>query len=302
MSHDPGYHFTDEEAQIYSGEEARRRLQEVDEARFLSADGGIVQVSQERWQAAQRFERKGWMEKWRGAADDRNYDHMAGFDGYRVLRGRTFAGAVELGCGPFTNTRLIGGRCRIREISLLDPLIESYLTLETASYDRTSLKAANRLAQWGAPGGSVARRAVRKTCRIFPALGRTTIPVKEIFPTAIENMPARPQAYDLVILINVIEHCFDLPKIFEKILEMSRPGACFVFHDHLYEHKVVAEMVQGRHYEAGHPLMADYRVVERFCRENFEPLFERRATAPIGDHPILKEHRTYYFIGRRRDS
>jgi len=109
MKIDSEYHFTDENTQMHKGEEARQLLAEVNDAAYLSDGQGVVKVPEERWQTAQRFERKGWMEHWVGAADDRNYDHMRRFDGYRALQGRSFDHAIELGCGPFTNARLRNG-------------------------------------------------------------------------------------------------------------------------------------------------------------------------------------------------
>jgi SAM-dependent methyltransferase len=296
MKIDSGYHFTDENTQIHKGEEARQLLAEVNDAAYLSDGQGVVKVPEERWRAAQRFERKGWMENWAGATDDRNYDHMRKFDGYRALHGRSFEHAIELGCGPFTNARLIGGKCSIREITLLDPLIESYLTLPNVSYSRTALRTVRPLGRWGHGGHGLLRRAARKACRLVPPLGAGSIPIHELLDTPIELMPDRSRAYDLVILINVIEHCLDVQKIFDLIVAISRPRAVLVFHDHLYNHDTVARMVQGHHYEAGHPLMVDRKVIEGFYHRHYTPLYERYSSESIDGHPFMKEHQNFYFI------
>jgi SAM-dependent methyltransferase len=292
------YHFTDETATTYQGDEARKRLAKVNDRIFLSDGKGIVEVSEDRWRTAQRFERHGWMEKWLGAKDDRNYTHMRGFDGYGLLKRRKFENAIELGCGPFTNTRLMGGLCSIKQVSLLDPLVEDYLALDNACYDRSRLRTDSRVKRFANSGSGLFRRGVSKLCRVFPAVQHGSIPIKEIFACPIEQMPNRPRAYDLVVLINVIEHCYNLPLLFEKVSSICKPGGLFVFHDHLYDHDLVAKMVDGHHYESGHPLMVDRKVVEQFCHSQFENLFERYDSEPVVGHPFLAKHLTYYFIGR----
>jgi len=183
-------------------------------------------------------------------------------------------------------------------ITLLDPLIESYLTLPNVSYSRTALRIVRPLGRWGHSGHGLLRRAARKACRLVPPLGGGSIPIHELLDTQIERMPDRSRAYDLVIIINVIEHCLDAHRIFDLILSISRPGAVLVFHDHLYNHDTVARMVRGHHYEAGHPLMVDRKVIEEFYHRHYTPLYERYSTEPIGDHPFMKEHQTLFFISR----
>ena len=70
-----------------------------------------MKVDATRWQEAQRFERKTWMEQNLGAVDDRNEFHKQEFGGYQAIAGRTFENVIELGCGLlFTNLRLIALR------------------------------------------------------------------------------------------------------------------------------------------------------------------------------------------------
>ncbi|MBK8020935.1 MAG: hypothetical protein IPK19_05765 [Chloroflexi bacterium] len=54
------YHI-DEQVNVLTGAAAEDALKAENDELFLSADRGIVQVSSERWQKAQRAERRHWM-------------------------------------------------------------------------------------------------------------------------------------------------------------------------------------------------------------------------------------------------
>src|SRR5262245_17085533 len=107
------YLHIDSDVRIRTGEEARRALESENDQSFLTSDSGILRVPEDRWRRAQTAERKHWMTLGIDSEDDRNEDHRAGFENYRVLTGRKFASAIELGSGPFTNLRLIANHCQI---------------------------------------------------------------------------------------------------------------------------------------------------------------------------------------------
>ncbi len=193
--------YVDENTGVLRGEEAERAIRERSDARFLSEEG-IVRVPAERWKTAQQFERTGWMEKWHGASDDRNLQHAEEFEGYGAIAGERFERAMELGCGPFTNLRIIADFVSIGRVSLLDPLIESYLTLPNCRYAKGTLRAHS---------------------------GDPVLPVEEMLACPIEKMPVEGRGYDLVVMMNVIEHCFDVHLIFEKILAITLAGIGFCF-------------------------------------------------------------------------
>lgn len=264
--------YVDEQTRVLRGEEAQRAIRDRSDAEFLSAEG-IVRVSPERWKTAQLFERTGWMEKWNGASDDRNLLHAEEFEGYGAIAGERFEHAMELGCGPFTNLRIIADFARIGRVSLLDPLIESYLTLPNCRYAAGTLRAHS---------------------------GDPILPVQEMLACPIERMPTEGRRYDLVVMMNVIEHCFDVHVIFERILAITPPGAVFVFHDSMYDPARTREVVKDKYYEAGHPLMVGYAAMERFMQAHFETLhFHIAPNAP--DYLEACPHTGhFYFIGRRR--
>jgi hypothetical protein len=133
------YLFVDEQLRYTTGEEAARALAERSDAPFFTEGEGVLRVPKTRWQEAQRYERDTWLVANAAAADDRNHDHEAGFGGYAALAGLRFTDVIELGCGPFTNLRVIARHCTIDQCSLLDPLIEDYLHHPHCTYDRRFL-------------------------------------------------------------------------------------------------------------------------------------------------------------------
>lgn len=295
------YWFVDEEFRVLKGHEARQALRETSDAPYLSPDQGIVRIPRQRWEVAQTFERRGWMEKWIGSSDDRNIQHMADFDGYRSLRGKRFEHAIELGCGPFTNLRLIGQVCQINECDLLDPLVESYLEHPNCTYNRHELSCENRVLSsfWSLlkpPLGI--RRIINKMMSDLRTAKH--IPVGNLLASPIEEMPTHSR-YDLVVIINVIEHCFDIDLVFQNITKIAAPNAILVFHDKYYSHENVSELTAGHYYEAGHPLMVDRHIVDGFLAKHCIPLYSMVIQKKIPHIDVMSAYEGVFFIGQFRD-
>ena len=265
--------FVDEKINILRGADAEKAIAARSDAKYLTEDQGIVQIPAERWKIAQAFERTGWMEKWRGAADSNNLLHAEEYNGYRSIVGRKFSHAIELGCGPFTNLRVIGDFVEIEKVTLLDPLVESYLQLPKCRYTREQLKSQT---------------------------GEHLMPVAEIHTCPIEEMQIEGRRYDLIVMMNVIEHCFDVQKIFSKILEMAAPGAVLIFHDAIYDVSKTKAVLDAKYYEAGHPLMVAYPVMEKFMREHFEMIYFNRMPDAADQIEVCPHTGTFYFIGKKR--
>jgi SAM-dependent methyltransferase len=290
--------FLDETHRVLTGEEAEAALRQRNDAPFLNPDKGVVRVSKERWDAAQRFERDYWLEKSSGCDDDRNHEHYRHFDGYSALRGKTFEDAIELGCGPFTNLRLISQECAIRRCTLLDPLLEQYARHSKRTYDERWLHSKhNRL--YRRLGSARPARALRRLLGVVaPGWLRGKTPVRRLLPCPIEEMPL-DHTYDLIVLINVIEHCYDLDLIFDNILKIARPNALLVFSDKYYDREKIARWVQGERYDVGHPLLVDRSVLQAFLRGHFESLYERVVACPWVVEGVDFSYDAVYFVGRK---
>jgi SAM-dependent methyltransferase len=296
--HDEKYLYVDEQLHILKGDQAAEALREQSDAGYLDPRDGVVRVPRQRWQQAQRYERDTWMVANLEATDDRNNAHRDGFGGYAALRGRTFAHAIELGCGPFTNLRLIGQQCTIARCSLLDPLIEQYLKHPHCTYDRKALRVSEKPLSI-ALGGTLPGRALRRSLRVIaPGTLVERIPVAELLAVPIEEMPERA-GYDLVVMLNVLEHCYDATVIFDKIVSILKPGGVFVFHDKLFTAAEAEEDVRTR-FDAGHPLRVGRTVIDSFLDTSFSPLFAQHGIVEDGhdDHDLSRDG--IYFIGTRK--
>lgn len=292
----------DSDINILVDEAAKEALTKENDSRFLSEDSGIIRVPTARWLKAQVAERKHWMVRSIGASNDRNDEHFWGFDGYGALRGLTFRSALELGCGPFTNMRLIANACQVQECSLLDPLIESYLSHPNCAYTRQYIF----LDDIPSSSPHIATKIMRR----LPLAGRITkrlsrmvrprrrVPIRRILATPIESMP-EDSRYDLIAIMNVIEHCYDVESVFDKVLSIMEEEAVIVFCDKYYDHNTVAETVK-MNYDAAHPLRVDGRIVDAFLEANFNLLYK---TVKESQFTFLSEDikwQELYYIGAKR--
>lgn len=261
------YSYVDKAFTTITGDAARSLVEQRNDAQFLSAGRGVVSVPEARWREAQEAERHGWMQLWRNETEDRNSVHAVMFDNYLPLQGERFGHAIELGCGPFTNTRLIGRVAEIDAVTLLDPLAQDYLAHPHCAYkDRILLFTPQRF-----------------------------VYVDRLIASAIEDFTV-DAAFDLVTLINVIEHCRDFDLVIEKIWAMLPPGGVFVFHDHYYRHADVVAALRN-HFDAAHPLRVDRNAIDQFLGR-FEMIF-RRVVSTSGKAPLSGAGDTVYFIGRK---
>jgi SAM-dependent methyltransferase len=134
--------------------------------------------------------------------------------------------------------------------------------------------------------------------KLAPAVLYKGIRVREKLACALEEMP-EGGTFDLVVMINVLEHCFDAEAIFKRILGLTKPGSVFVFHDKLFDPVEVARDATTR-FDAGHPLRIARGVIKGFLEGSFDPLLNRETVHRdrVGDVEI--DEPGIYFIGTRR--
>jgi SAM-dependent methyltransferase len=252
--------FVSIDRHIVFGPEAEALLHQHSDLKYLTPDG-VVEVDRERWEEAQSYERGTWMcTGGVHARDDRNLEHCERFGGYDILKGRRLPHVTELGCGPFTNARLILPElAHCAEVTLLDPLIDSYLEHPNCTYVSGEL--------CGVPVTTVA--------------------------SSIETFKP-PGPYDLLILVNVLEHCFSAPRVFDVVTSALRPGGVLVFAESVLRPKDVPTLVENW-YDVGHPIRLSADYVTSFLHGSFHPLLEK-----VYEGLYSQPHRMdIYFIGER---
>jgi SAM-dependent methyltransferase len=292
INNQPDPFFIDENINVFEGEDAQSRLKEKSDLRYADAESGITHVELSRWQEAQRYELRTWLSKYRSAADDRNKYHKIHFANYASLRGQQFSRGVELGCGPFTNMRLILSECNITDITLLDPLLSDYLKHPFCSYKHGRL--GGLLRQKNNWQRIFSPKSYLDDCltayRVGRLLGRPVRLIKSMIETYETDLQ-----FDFVVMINVLEHCQDAAKVFEKVLELLSPGGIFVFADVKYEAKKVLQ-ISSITYDAGHPLKVDHSIIDQFLDKQFDILMRAEYRQEMKFRGVYDET---YFIGKR---
>tara|TARA_R110002126_G_scaffold116875_6_gene256519 strand:+ start:2244 stop:3050 length:807 start_codon:yes stop_codon:yes gene_type:complete len=261
--------FVDENVNVVYDNQAKTKTDDKNDLRFLdNVDEGVSNVDMNRWQSAQKYEKKTWMELCRHTSDDRNYEHAGRFDNYDSLIAYvnenkiTDMKMVELGCGPFTNSRVILEKIPDvnLNITLLDPLLNDYLNHPNCFY---------------------------KSKMINGKLVEThSIPI--------EKFEQKENEYDILLMNNVIEHCYDVNLIFEKILSMLKPGGIIVFSDVYFYKKDMEELLEKR-YDTGHPLKLSEKLINIFTN-NFEVLYNEDFHGLYGE----SWRNDKYFIGTKK--
>jgi SAM-dependent methyltransferase len=235
----------------------------------LKSSASVRNVSHERWLEAQAWERdlwvtsqekQGWRRvawpvvrpmlramRWRRAwGDDWNHWWADHFDDYRFLP-EQLGDYIELGCGPYTNTRLLLPGRKADRVVCSDPLAETYITFP----DR-----------WLA-------RAHREG-------------LVEIDAHPIEELPFEDGSFDVVVMNNVLDHVQDADRCLERATGLLRPGGIFVFGQDLSDD----EDVRNHPEDIGHPIRLAREDVDRHLID-LETLLRKDLTREQGREPRL---------------
>ena len=250
----------------------------------------IMTVPEERWSNAQEFERDIWVKsnqrncylklllkfaravrkptmllnylKYRDffCGDDWNYWWMREFESYRKLP-RSAERALEVGCGPYTNIRLISQKCKIKEIYCCDPLIYTYTTFKltwlSAKFSRNRIK---------------------------------------VFDYKCEKMKFGDDYFDLVICINVLDHVQNAEKCLKEMLRMTQKGGVIVLGQDLSDEEDLSnKMVRD---DVGHPIKIHHTTLDAFFDSTCVPLLRKVLPRDEGRNPPA-HYGTYIFIGQK---
>jgi SAM-dependent methyltransferase len=229
----------------------------------------VRSVSRDRWLEAQAWERELWVTsqrrrgwrrvawpvvrpvlraaRWRRAwGDDWNYWWARQFEDYAFLPA-DLGDYIEVGCGPYTNTRVIVSGRSATSVICSDPLVETYVGFR----DR-----------WLA----TAHRAGRIETDAHP----------------IEELPFEAESFDTVVMINVLDHVQDADRCIEVATGLVRPGGTLILGQDLSD----ADDVRRHPEDIGHPIRLALEDVERHlgC---FEPILRKNLARNAGREPRL---------------
>ena len=220
-------------------------------------------VSDKRWAEAQEYELDGWRRqnaplrnavqtvlhlfRFRKAkpGDDWNYWWRERFDGYEALPSR-FERAIELGCGPYTNMRLIGEHRTIDHLYCSDPLANEYVKLR-----------GRWLATEHANGSVI------------------------VDDHAIEECPYPDEYFDLVVLVNVLDHVRDAMKCLRTAIRITKPSGFFVFGQDLTDD---VDLLRAEE-DVGHPIRVRREDIEPWTRRSFHTVLCRTLPREEGRNP-----------------
>jgi SAM-dependent methyltransferase len=227
-------------------------------------------VSQERWAAAQQWERLHWIgaqeararfgknylwrvlsafglvPKYRG--DDWNKWWKREFDDYAFLP-PTVDNALEAGCGPYTNLRLILERCRPKHIALSDPLIRTYVKFKLT---------------------------------FVAELYRKSACILDDHP--LEELPFADNYFDLAIMINVLDHVRDARLCMRNLIRVTKPGGVLILGQDLSCDED-AEALRQDQGAVGHPIKLSREWFDDYLNKGFEPLLKKVLPREQGRSP-----------------
>ena len=189
-------------------EAALAALETENDAKYWSDESGIIKVDSDRWLKAQEYERDTWMRYATDASSDRDADHLSLFDNYDVLP-YILGDILEIGCGPFTQTRVILRGREASSITLLDPLLDHYKSHQYCAYN-------------------------------------TLLPIPSLQAMPAEDLDDKGQ-FDIIICINVLEHVRDVNQVLDNIKRALRSGGLVVMGERTYDQLDVTQLYDVGH-------------------------------------------------------
>jgi ubiquinone/menaquinone biosynthesis C-methylase UbiE len=229
-------------------------------------ENSIVKTTEEAWANAQVFEKNVWVTnnrrngilrvgykflkalknpkklmnylKFRDfyCGDDWNYWWLDKFENYKYLP-KKFNRSLEVGSGPYSNTRLISQIVDIGEINCVDPLMDEYRHFKNTY---------------------ISEMAKRGKIKTYVGKG--------------EKLEFPDEYFDLVVCINVLDHVEDAEKCLSEIARVLKKGGYFVFGQDL---KDLGNSFGHEEIDPGHPIILHHKTLDRILDQTYVSVFKR---------------------------
>ncbi len=251
----------------------------------MNMAANIESVSKDRWKEAQKWEcsywasvqtararfGKNWMwrllhlvgavPKYRG--EDWNQWWRQRFDNYSFVPERIH-NAIEVGCGPYTNVRLMLDRTRFDHLVLSDPLIRTY-----AGFKLTFV--------------SDMYRSMNCTIDDHP----------------LEELPFASDYFELAVKINVLDHVRDARACMDTLARIVKPGGILIIGQDLTDDADL-DYLKDDAGATGHPIKLRHEwFTEWLGPQRFDPIIFKVLPRAEGRAPDA-HYATLIFAGRKR--
>lgn len=173
---------------------------------------------------------------------------------------------LEIGCGPFTNTRTLLEKTGLkpRSITLVDPLIDEYMKTNPGCTYKNGFLAGHKT--------------------LFVSAGA-------------ENFDPSGRQYDTVILVNMIEHVQNAFVAYQQALKAVRNGGLVVFHERFWQGYSGHGTNSKREFDL-HPIRLNLLFAHTFSAQ-FDLIYEHEYQDSRWSRNEVKAF-SYYWIGQSR--
>lgn len=243
----------------------------------------VDKVTKDRWEQAQQWEEAHWVrsqqarakmgknyiwrvmhffgmvEKYRG--DDWNLWWKKQFQDYSFLPAQV-DNAIEVGCGPYTNIRHIIPTCQPKHLFLSDPLIKTYVNFKLAF---------------------VADAYRKAFCMI------------DDHP--LEECPFRDELFDVVVMINVLDHVRDAGLCMENLIRIVKPGGWLILGQDLTNEEDL-RVLSADPGLVGHPIKIAHEWFTPYLNTGFKPVLNKVLSREEGREPT-NHYGTLLFAGQK---
>lgn len=244
-----------------------------------------LRVDEQRWKQAQAWEEAVWVRAarrhgWRRAAwavawpvvdllklrigegNDWNLWWAKQFDNYSFLP-KQVENHIELGCGPFTNTRVIFDLGHSAKHTICsDPLAKTYVNFRGRWLSK-QYRAANLL----------------------------------VDDHPIEECPFASNYFDTVVMINVLDHVRDADLCMQHAIRILKPGGHFIIGQDLTTDEDARNQPEGFDHDTGHPILMLREDVDKHLG-NFKQVLRKDLKREEGREPEL-HYSTLIYAGQK---